>query len=679
MDGQIYSGSGLKRLRQSGNRWISGLLPFLVYLVLAFAFFGTTKSWTRWVFGNGPDPIQFVWFLQWFPFAISHGLNPFISHYVWSPAGANLTWDTAIPAAALFMLPVTLLGGAVLSFNILTVLAPALSAWTAFLLARYLTRDWNAALIGGYLFGFSSYEIGQLMGHLNLDLLFLVPVAVLLCIKNVEGTISRGRFIAGLIAVFLTEFFLSTELVASLCFFGAIAWIVFFATVPTVERPGLLRLAGNIALAGLVTMLLALPFVFYLVAGFKTLPSEINSSVGFSADALNFLIPTPVTLIGGAAFASLTGAFAGNSSEQGAYIGLPVALIMVLYFRDHLFRPHIRALLIVLISTVLCSLGPFLHVAGAQTQIGLPWRYIQQVPLISAALPVRLTMYVALLSAIIAALWLASPERRPLRFAFAGIACLSLIPNPRQFKGFPWPTQPFFTPQNVNSELGKHRNVLILPFGAAGNSMAWQVNAGMQFTQSGGYTGFSPEPDGSFAIINQFLTDVPTSSFANDISAFCATHRVDDILIGPGTPAALSAAVNALNWPEEWDSGVEVVKVPAPRTLKYYFIIGDYWPSASALNWMGRRVRVVTQGFPETVIIEAKLFPFKSPIQLKVTSVSGTSIYTIRQSTILMLHFQPGTDATLTASQTFVPAKVLHNDDNRKLSVLISFTPGVKQ
>ncbi|WP_298224502.1 hypothetical protein [Acidocella sp.] len=120
----------------------------------------------------------------------------FVSKYVWYPHGFNFTWDTSIPFAALVILPITLLKGPVIAFNLLSVMAPALSAWTAFLLARQITHDWRASLIGGYLFGFSSYELAQLLGHLNLDLTFLVPLAVLLCVRRFQGEISRRLFIA---------------------------------------------------------------------------------------------------------------------------------------------------------------------------------------------------------------------------------------------------------------------------------------------------------------------------------------------------------------------------------------------------------------------------------------------------------------------------------------------------
>ena len=84
--------------------------------------------------GVGPDPLILIWALNWWPWSLAHGINPFVTKFVWYPVGVNLTWVVSIPAAAFLALPVTLLWGPVESWNVLSMLAPALSAFSAFLL-----------------------------------------------------------------------------------------------------------------------------------------------------------------------------------------------------------------------------------------------------------------------------------------------------------------------------------------------------------------------------------------------------------------------------------------------------------------------------------------------------------------------------------------------------------------
>ena len=78
--------------------------------------------------GQGPDPSLFMWSLVWWPHAIAHRLNPFLTHAIFAPGGFNLAWATSIPLASLLASPLTTAFGPVASFNVLTLLNPALTA-----------------------------------------------------------------------------------------------------------------------------------------------------------------------------------------------------------------------------------------------------------------------------------------------------------------------------------------------------------------------------------------------------------------------------------------------------------------------------------------------------------------------------------------------------------------------
>ncbi len=316
------------------RRVLNLVLPFAFYFVLSMAFFDHTRDWVRNYRGEPGDPIAFIWFLYWWPFAISHHLSPFVSYYVWHPRGFNLTWATSVPSAALIGWPLTLLAGPVFTFNFWSMIAPALSAWAAFLLAWYVTYDWLAALVGGYLFGFSSYELGQLLGHLPIDLSCLVPFAALLCVRRVRGEISARTFVAALTAVLFIELGLSTEIVATLCVLGAIIWFIFLVCAPPIDRPALWQLSIDILVAAAITIVLAAPFFVYVIKGLPDVPPEINSPQVFSADLLNYIVPTAVARLGRSVFASVSSQFTGNASEQGAYLGLPLILLLAFHFRD---------------------------------------------------------------------------------------------------------------------------------------------------------------------------------------------------------------------------------------------------------------------------------------------------------------------------------------------------------
>src|SRR5215831_2129706 len=267
----------------------------LVYLLLSLLYYGTVGDYSHMYLGYKLDPITFIWFLNWWPWAIAHGLNPFISYYVWYPHGFNMTWATSVPLAALLMWPLTWLSGAVVSYNVLSLVAPALAAWTAFLLARYLTQDTPASLIGGYLFGFSAYELGEMQNHLNLNMIFVVPLFVLLVVQRIRGDLSRRWFVGALALAMFFQLGFSTELLATSCFFGAITWAIFLAFATEEERRRLWMVAGEIILAAGIMAVAAAPFLYYFVMQNRAdVPSQIHDPAAFSNDPLNYLLPYEV-------------------------------------------------------------------------------------------------------------------------------------------------------------------------------------------------------------------------------------------------------------------------------------------------------------------------------------------------------------------------------------------------
>ena len=92
---------------------------------------------------------------------------------------------------------------------------PALAAFTAYLLCRHLTRSLWAALVGGYLFGFSSYMLGQQQGHLHMTAVFLLPLIALATIRYLQGELDGRGFAWRLGVLFGLQFWLSTELLVT--------------------------------------------------------------------------------------------------------------------------------------------------------------------------------------------------------------------------------------------------------------------------------------------------------------------------------------------------------------------------------------------------------------------------------------------------------------------------------
>jgi hypothetical protein len=541
------------------------LFPLFIYLALSLSLFGRRHGWQSTYFGGPGDATCFVWFLNWWPFALRHGLNPFLTNYLWFPAGYNLAWTTSVPTLALLGLPTTLLSGSVLSFNVLTIGAPVLAAWTTFLLGRALTRDYWAAVFGGVIFGFSSYQIGQLLGHLNLSFVCLIPLAVLLSVLRVRREVSQRRFIAGMMLLLLAQLGISTEILATLVCFGGLSLLVFIGFAPRGAR-GVLWLTGvEICAAGLCAALLGAPWLYYMARDAGTVAGGPVMATTFATNAANFFVPTLLNWPIGARFTGWSAHFAGNPSEQGAYLGLPLILLACLYF----WRARTRAawaLLVVIVGIALCSCGPGLHFLHTSTGIPLPWWLGCRIPFLGAALPSRFSMYVALGLAVVTSCYLARPGRwRYLRFALAAVAVVSLLPNPAIFGWSKWSEPALFSARPLDAALQGHPNVLALPYVWGTNALAWQIDSGMAFTESVVYAGRPPPRDAGLPLLDELLGSVPGPNFGRELTDFCTANRVTEIFLGPATLPALTKGVEALGWPRRYVGEIEIVQVPALR------------------------------------------------------------------------------------------------------------------
>src|SRR4051794_39429478 len=157
-----------------------------LYLLCSFGFLGAELAFHRggWTYlGTNTDPQIFIWSFAWWPHAIAHGMNPIVTHAVWAPDGFDLAWTNVAPALSLLFSPLTVAVGPLAAYEVALMLMPALSGWTASLLCRHTPRQFWPSLIGGYLFGFSSYELGQTQQHLHISAAFVVPLLALVVLR----------------------------------------------------------------------------------------------------------------------------------------------------------------------------------------------------------------------------------------------------------------------------------------------------------------------------------------------------------------------------------------------------------------------------------------------------------------------------------------------------------------
>ncbi|MHB1303371.1 MAG: hypothetical protein ACYCZB_07840 [Acidiphilium sp.] len=102
-------------------------------------------------------------------------------------------------------------------------------------------------------------------------------------------------------------------------------------------------------------------------------------------------------------------------------------------------------------------------------------------------------------------------------------------------------------------------------------------------------------------------------------------------------------------------------------------VFGNYWKFPNQdFGWIGRYAEIETDGRPYSLTISGDYRPaVLSPASLSVDIDGKHFDYQVGSATTFTLRLPPHTLTILHAAKTFVPAPILHNGDNRQLSVTI--------
>ena len=527
--------------------------------------------------GRSTDPPQSMWFFKWWMFALAHRLNPFVTDYVWAPAGINLAWTTFVPLPSWISIPLQLTVGEPAAYNIIVTLAPPLAAFSAFLLCRRVTGAFWPSILGGYIFGFSPYMLGEVLEHLVLIAIFPVPLIALLTLKKLDGEISARRFAIALAALLTIQFLCSVELFATVTMVGGFALLLALAIFEGDLRT---RLAGLIApaIAGYAIAAAVLsPYLYYLLAlGFPHAPIWIPSN--YSADLFAFLVPMESLLLGTTHTATtITQTFQGNAAENGAYLGIAIILFVEIFRRRYWGERVGKFLTILLVVIVIASMGPSLHVLG-RAGIWMPWAFVGYLPIISIALPIRFMMYASLVIAVMVAIWFAaSNARTSMKCAAAAAILLSIAPNPRaSFWVSPLEIPAFFTDGSYAKELSPREIILPLPFSQKGNCMYWQLASDMYFRMAGAWTGVAPFEFQRMPVVNYFYGGIDLPEAGDQLKAYLARFDVQAIVADPSEAnfSIWQQTLASLDITPLKEGGVWIYKIPPGSFAAYAKLSG---------------------------------------------------------------------------------------------------------
>jgi len=491
-----------------------------VYVVLAVALF-----WPVWstspstVSEVGGDQFATMWFLQWAPHSLLHGLNPFFSGLANHPFGVNLLTNTSVLLLGWVATPVTLLWGPIASFNVLMTLALPASATAGYFFARRWVAWWPAAFAAGLLYGFSPYEISQSSGHLNLTFVVIPPLVFLvlhdLAVRQ-RGRAGRSGVVLGLLVT--AQFFVSSEVLASTIVVGTVALVVtaYFGRRQVRQRVRYFAVGAGWAAATAV-VLLAYPLWFALRG-----PGSIGGAIqlrpqGYRADLLGPVVPDSLQRLAPHHLATVADHFANSVAENGSYLGVTLLVVLlvgvVVLWREEVV---VRVAAITGGAAFVISLGAGLVVdtdpPSSASGFPLPERIFTKLPVLANTIPVRYSVYTVLFAALLFAVVLdrlhgylsrrplhphrhtarADHDRRVVAVAapvvVAVLALFLLYPAAPPAGIGPVGIPAYFTsPELSDIPSGSVAIIYPYPSSVTPNAQGWQAVAKLRFAMPGGY------------------------------------------------------------------------------------------------------------------------------------------------------------------------------------------------
>ncbi|HVN63199.1 MAG TPA: hypothetical protein VMT58_01070, partial [Candidatus Binataceae bacterium] len=431
--------------------------------------------------------------------------------------------------------------GPIAAFNVLSLLAPALSAYGAFLLCRYLSGSWSASLLGGYIFGFSDFVLGEVLGGgLNLTLLPMAPFAALVVARALSSEISQRRFTVELTAILVVQFLIFIEVFATLTMFGAIALVLGWIFAPPEMRHKLKATSRAIAFSYSLTAVILSPFIYWLFAyGWPRGEIWPNGANIFSGGLLDFLTTSRLSLV----------------------------VIAIAYVSSHWRTRLGKALAVFLVIISVLVLGPRLHIAD-RVYFELPGKFLLLLPLLDKALPIRFIIYWFLCLSVITSVWISSNRfggKMNLIIGFILIVLLRPDFGTQWVK--PFETPAFFSTTSFRRYLKLGENVLVLPFGFRGPSMLWQAETGMYFRMAGGYTGPSPAEYTGWPMMGAFNAKLYLPDAANQLGAFLQHHDVSVAVVADSDQSAnfWESLLSQFSIPKISTGGVTIYRMIPPK------------------------------------------------------------------------------------------------------------------
>jgi hypothetical protein len=373
----------------------------LFYSAAALLFFWPMlRFFSTRLIGPAEDNMFFYW-------ALWHGsesfLNPAFSfmhtNLIYYPEGIGLYFCNyyyyGLPITFFLRFFFTL----PLIYNLLIFHTFVVAGLGAFCLIRYLTADFKASLLGGFIFAFNPSHFAHSLHHLTIASIQFIPFFVLFFIKATREKTKINIFLAALFMTLnaLGDWnYLVYDLVFILLGLIYLLWRRRAAAWEAIKRIIWIPVLAILFLAPLIV-----PMIWTSIGRtfFKILPGHDI----YVADFFSFFVPHPYHLFSANGFIQkINGAFTGNDWEKTTYLGI-FNLILIGFAARHIWQRAGKYFL-GLAAFMILAMGVAPHFLGRSLPLPMPYWLIQALPFFSQARnPSRIIVYAYLFLAILTA------------------------------------------------------------------------------------------------------------------------------------------------------------------------------------------------------------------------------------------------------------------------------------
>jgi hypothetical protein len=306
------------------------------------------------------DNVEFVWFMHWARYALLNGKNFFFDAGAFYPVGFNYAEVDLSPINLFGALPITLLFGPVVAYNVALFATFVLTSLFTFLWVKTSTHNAPIALLCGIVSAFFPYRIAHLPGHLNLITTQWFPMGFWAIEHYLQSHRQRWLIIMSI----------------ALALAGLSAWYyLIFAAIAF----GIYLMAGSLrihrlladrtfwkpfAFGALLSGILIAPFAIpHLQAQVNTndLRRPFSDVLGLSVSPIELITPSVRhPLLGNWILQVVPGASNQNIVERVVTPGFVLLVLGVMGILLSRRRTVVRAMIFLIVIAVVISLGPLL-------------------------------------------------------------------------------------------------------------------------------------------------------------------------------------------------------------------------------------------------------------------------------------------------------------------------------